>query len=430
MKTPHLLLLLVCTACSSFVAWADRDVGNGGDVVVCNAESGQPPIELLDVFEAKRAGFVLDFGPRHLGVGGRVKHVLSRLETLDRARLQYYLDELSLLVDENSWRADSSDIQHGTVLEDIPDEAGYRSLPNGCHIEQIVIQSLQPLPFQKRITVDEDLWEGLTSESQVALILHELLFADALYNGTAKSWQVRHLNGQLLRHDFKSLSKHEYEELLKLTNFYENALRIGGIWIDAPSIELSESGKVRAGNLSTKQSGTPIQNSGEETFILRFDQPPRVEMFEDGQIATLIVPRFELPTRLKVEFDRPEDCDFRAEVNDSVVNFHPNGRLAKLEGWLSSGLLCIGDVRIRLDRNSKLSYHDTGAVAEYHGSLSLPVEGQIISVRNQILFHPSGKIESGIMSDTYLLKTTKFDQRWYHKGSWVKFNDGGLVQLP
>jgi len=434
MRNQVLTLVATVSSLSTITARADRDVGNGGDVVVCEVANSQPTIELLDVFEARRLGLNLDFGPSDLNLAERVKFVLQRLETHDRARLQYYLDELSSFFVADLWRQDSAEIQIDTILEDIPDEAGYRSIPNGCHIEQIVIQSLSPLPGQKRFTIDDELWSGLSTDNQVALIVHELLFADALYNRSAKSWQVRHLNGQMLRKDFNSFSAEVYANLLKLTGFDQNAIRNGTIWLENSHIEFDANGSIAAGNLSPKQNGIAIKNTAQESFKFSFTKPIRATFFPNNVLAKLIVPNLVYTDYAEIAFDRLNECDFSAAISDSTIEFHPNGALAELHSVSHSayakGTLCIGEELIKIQHQSSFYFHDNGTVAKFDGPLKATINSNLVSLRGAIEFHPSGRVKSGTLDESYLLKTTKMDSRWYHEGSWIHFNETGLVLLP
>jgi hypothetical protein len=189
--------------------------GNGGDVVYCaNPQPGQKRIELLDLFESR----VLQENAISLGEPAwdylrRVRFVLDRLSKRDPKRAQIYWQQAQQFIDESEF------VSH--ELPDIPDSK-HIAIPKGCEIRQIVIQNPLALPGQKRFQVNNLLWNALDEENRAALVLHEVIYREALAHGHKNSINTRDLNVTLCSE--KSIMKSylsDYFSLLISNEFYE-----------------------------------------------------------------------------------------------------------------------------------------------------------------------------------------------------------------
>ena len=167
-----------------------NEVGNGGDIFVC-ANQTQRAI-LVDLYEAQLDGRKLDFGPNNLSYKEKVLYTLDRWSTISPLRMEQYEKWLSEFENETRFIP-------GIELPNVPDE-GIIAKPQGCELAQIVIQlSDRDLgTAYKRYTVSKDLWDLLDENNRAALVLHELIFREAILANKPVSMRVRFLNGLLL----------------------------------------------------------------------------------------------------------------------------------------------------------------------------------------------------------------------------------------
>ncbi len=182
-----LLLSLLAFSAQTFAGGGDR-VGNGGDVVVCGDR-----VELLDLYEARVKGhkpLKLESDTHEEMLNEVIERRIHRLQPLRAKRFRDYGEEFFK----------ESIILPGIELSDV-DDAGLAVIPRGCKLEQIVIQlsDADIPPGGHRYTISQDLWDQLDEFNKMALMLHEVIYREAILNRTGRSMIVRALVGQILR---------------------------------------------------------------------------------------------------------------------------------------------------------------------------------------------------------------------------------------
>lgn len=172
--------------------------GNGGDVVIC---SGKPGAELLDFYVGRRN---LNLLPR-----------LGRIEKLEYNEsapnfdqllpvlpiVEYWLEQLARLDPDRA-------VQYTEVLRQFPDQwrllkdqdfddindLGDILIERNCRLEQIAVQQRPTSRFDGHYLVSQKLWDLTTDVLQRAgLLLHEIVYRDAIRRGHSDSYRVRRL---------------------------------------------------------------------------------------------------------------------------------------------------------------------------------------------------------------------------------------------
>ena len=77
------------------------------------------------------------------------------------------------------------------------DDSNHIVVPHGCAVVQIALQKEPNFPIEKRYTINKDLWDLLPPMQQAGLMIHELLYTQALGAGARDSVGVRYLNALL-----------------------------------------------------------------------------------------------------------------------------------------------------------------------------------------------------------------------------------------
>lgn len=179
----HLLLSLMLTSISGLTFAAGGVVGNGGDVVYC---PGKAP-ELLDIYEAGHL-YQMNLQPTSGSTPEEMaKFALKRMEKLDPLRMT----SLSQRVDR--FMKDANIIPNVSLFE-IPDVYPI-AIPKDCKIKQIAIQKARVLPQDPLYLIDQELWNSIDTYNKAALILHEVIYTDAIHAGHTNSVNVRYFNG-------------------------------------------------------------------------------------------------------------------------------------------------------------------------------------------------------------------------------------------
>jgi hypothetical protein len=208
--------LLTMLALLSTPAYAGEIVGNGGDVIACPDKA---PV-LLDFFEA---GAVHGLTRRADLAGGTpqeiAKAALRDLKRLNPTRARIYEQRIARFQEEASFVA-------GAELADIPDSHPI-VLPNGCKLRQIAIQKPRMLPQDPLYVIDLDLWNALDLAQKAGLILHEVIYTDAIRYGHTNSRSVRYLNAVLHSDRLEKTSVPDFQHFLRTKMRFLTMLELG-----------------------------------------------------------------------------------------------------------------------------------------------------------------------------------------------------------
>lgn len=167
--------------------WAGDKARNGGSVIEC---ADGVPKEMLDTFEAREV-FSLNLWP---GFGATpvekaLDIVANRLPVMDAGRRQIY----TAWINEFMKRAEFAT---GVALPELADSNPV-AVPVNCKLVQIAIQRDFNLPIVKRYLINGDLWNKMDVDNQAALILHEVIYREAILRGQSDSVNSRLFSGLL-----------------------------------------------------------------------------------------------------------------------------------------------------------------------------------------------------------------------------------------
>lgn len=236
-------LLAIVLALSATPALADQR-GNGGDVVVCHdAQGAITTVELLDFYEGRsRLGFQVD-----LASGAtwqeKLAGALAKIAVVDPDRAASYRDFAARFeVDTHFWA--------GVELTDIPDSA-HIAIPRGCAIAQIAIQREPTFPEEKYYTVSKDLWELLDEAGKAGLVLHEIVFREALARGHANSIQTRYYNALVTSRGFSPQRGLRYIAVTKQMTFSQHTVGAHGLVFKINEyLQWNDDGTLESGQLA------------------------------------------------------------------------------------------------------------------------------------------------------------------------------------
>ncbi|MGE0174016.1 MAG: hypothetical protein AB7T49_14560 [Oligoflexales bacterium] len=221
-------------------ALADRQ-GNGGDAVVCYEGSKITQVEFLDLVEGQ---IMWNLTPK-MGSGSREEEralfVLERLKAVDLGRYHEYSAGIRDFYSNAQFKP-------GIELPDIPDH-GDVPLPRGCKIEQAVIQKEQRRPEEAYFTVSRDLWELMSLDSRAALILHEIIYKEAIAAGHNNSMDTRYFTANLSSDSFESMDQDQYISFLNEQVHLPPVYRQAGVPLQLETVEFyPDSENPKSGN--------------------------------------------------------------------------------------------------------------------------------------------------------------------------------------
>ncbi|MFV8259309.1 hypothetical protein ACNQKP_16000 [Bdellovibrio bacteriovorus] len=190
----------------SVISMAGGDwVGNGGNVISCGDS-----LRLLDYYEGEEQRRILpELGPEHMSFQQKVYYVLHRLEDVNPTRARMYKKWFRTFDEETQWFI---------VGKFLPiRDSGVVIIPEDCNIQQVAIQRPTPLimPGDRRYVIDLRLFEKLSEDDKAGLILHELIYREAIELGTASSPGVRYFNQVISSYLMKSFDSRTMLDLVR-----------------------------------------------------------------------------------------------------------------------------------------------------------------------------------------------------------------------
>ena len=186
------------------------EVGNGGVVVVCrDARDGVESVELLDFYEArlKLHDFRPSLGPANWDIDTKVAFALSRLARLDQVRSSEYQVEARKFFPNTLFSASLR----------LPDTKDYGEVPplgKGCRIEQLAVRKKPILKGEIEYTIHEPYWKKLSVDEKAGLVLHEIVYKDAIRLGQKNSVKVRTLVAVVASDRIEGMTPSDYNQLM------------------------------------------------------------------------------------------------------------------------------------------------------------------------------------------------------------------------
>lgn len=201
-------LLVALLFLSALPAQAGQE-GNGGDVIVCADGS----VMLLDRYEADQMrGIVFDDSLVGANAVATVANALQRYASIDSLRASAYQSRLNEFMSQTRFVNDAG-------LIDIPDSQ-HLNVPTGCSVKQAAVQRKPVFPQDPFYVIDNTIWQALSVKDQAGLILHEIVYREAIeaYQHT-NSVRARYFNTLITSTLFPSLTPATFSEALKAAGF-------------------------------------------------------------------------------------------------------------------------------------------------------------------------------------------------------------------
>jgi hypothetical protein len=169
--------------------------GNGIEAIVCRNTTGViESAELFDFHEARELRAVeQDLGADSLSVKEKVELVIQRLQPISPKRYERYRKDAALFMRENGF-------VNAMAISPNQDPRG-NNLQPGCGVERIAdrVESSPLLP--SHYYINEEVWNHFDNNSKAGLILHQVIFKEALTFGVQNSLGTRYLNSRLTSKD-------------------------------------------------------------------------------------------------------------------------------------------------------------------------------------------------------------------------------------
>lgn len=171
-----------------------RDIGNGGDAVVCFKKDSAgnqviQSVELLDYYEARTIfNWPVDLGEMTAPDSDGTEMALRAVERMSqrhpqtayfyRKRIAEFFNDARIEYGIDLHEIDDANV---TVTTDYKLEKNYLYLPKGCKLVQLAIRrDKSKVPDKKTFSINGELWDRMSPLHRAGLILHEIMYEDLL----------------------------------------------------------------------------------------------------------------------------------------------------------------------------------------------------------------------------------------------------------
>jgi len=188
-------------------------VGNGGGTVVCRDPRQKiKSIELLDFYEARTLrNMHIDIQKFQGDWKAKAAAIIARIESKSELRFKLYSAWLQNFAAEQKLL---TDVQFSTV----PD-SGYIGVPAGCEFEQAAIQRQPIFLGDARYYLNAELWNAMDDSQKAGLVLHEIIYREAIGYGHVDSIRSRYLTGLYASSDFETQGQNDYWKVLEQAHY-------------------------------------------------------------------------------------------------------------------------------------------------------------------------------------------------------------------
>jgi hypothetical protein len=357
------LIFSICYFSEGYAQSGGHVIGNGGYVLKCEKQN-VITFESYDILEGR---VLYDIEPVYSKKNDflqKAEDIIKRLEKLNPSRTKLYLQWLSSFLKESKF------LPKGVNLIDVPDiSIGIR--PDNCKLIQTIVQTAN---FEKqgyRYIIDTEVWDSLDNDNKAALIIHELIYREAVLpeNNHPNSLLARELN-QLIHSDkVKNMSLKQFIDFLFEHRFAQadaHGVPIGLFNFNMKSKEFEpflvtywNDNLVRTATVYWKgkiklNSITANYNCSHNIYQQSHDSET-ISFYEDGSIQEIT-----LPVNAEVDWNVNGNCGggvlnlenygFSGLMRFNHLEFSEKGVLKKASanGLLQGKLLYLKDIKFEL----------------------------------------------------------------------------------
>lgn len=213
----NFLLKLVLVAgvylLSANVFASSNEWGNGGHGVLCVDTKGHKVIRLLDLYEEKNRGSILQESTA-TSLEGLLKEKLNELKRLAPKRAKRYEAQTELILKNYRLTGKNEKL---VLTQDV----GYTSIESHCELIQLGMQIKDTQTNLTKVIFQANYWNELSLLDKSALILHEAVLLDLATNEERHptTQRAREFIGQWYSKEFKTMSERSFLERLVKLNF-------------------------------------------------------------------------------------------------------------------------------------------------------------------------------------------------------------------
>ncbi len=369
------VFIISLTVLSAFAYASGRTVGNGGNVVICDND-GVKTYEVLDFYEARVLRNVqIDFDLKGDTFESKAQFLIKRLERVSSVRAQLYQQFFQNFKQEVFWLKEGE-------LNDISDSDHITKPPQGCSIKQVVNQSNPVMPMDKRYFIDQKIWDKMTDTQRVGLVMHEIIYREAISLGHTNSVSTRYLNSIISSGVMDEMSELGFAQILRDLGFQSSKVQ---------GVEVNLDKKYEVYSNGQLKKATVKEGSIYSLFNQQISLRDEISFYENGQVERLFLADM---AQLKIN-------ELNFDLFPYELSFYENGQLKSCT--LAKELL-LSTNQYQLQLTGVIEFFDNGIL-----KIGYVVKGQfqlqnffqpsVVSIEGPIQFYASGGIQNFTTND-------------------------------
>lgn len=190
-------------------------IGNGGSTLKCG-RNGQINYLAYDLFEGAWVWSLNPVFSKKESYLEKAFDIVQRFLPLNPTRQNLYTSWITEFPTKIKF------LPMGTHLEPIPDTS-ISIIPEDCELTQAVAQIKESAPKEVSYIIDHEIWNALDENNKAALVLHEIIYREALLpeNSHDNSVAIRNFNQTLHAGQFKDMTLRNYINFIVEHEFYK-----------------------------------------------------------------------------------------------------------------------------------------------------------------------------------------------------------------
>lgn len=381
----NLLISILFIALASTSLFAGDAKGNGGDILVCENKN-EFHSKSLDEYELETK---YKLSPVFISAN-KMSETDEAIEIVKRINFYspHRVERLIRLI--RSFNREVKFVRF--PLSDIND-SGKVSLPKNCKLLQVINQNKKILPPSKAYLVRSDIWNALSRNTRISLILHEVIYRD---NPSKDSIGIRKFNSYLIANELSNFDFARYLNLLVELGFKSNT--IAGLRVDLGK-------KTEFWTNGVLKKATPVNKSKffgvKPELVLRNIE---VEFYSNSSLKSFCP--YDVLEHYVGDVNINVYCTiFLGGINR--LHFYRSGKLksaisAPSELKMRNYKLFLGKMKKNRKGPSLTNFFESGGIFKVNrSSADVYVGDQILEIKSKpwIVFYENGFIEQAFVSN-------------------------------
>ena len=263
-------------------------------------------------------------------------------------------------------------------------------IPNGHQLMVVINQKVPQFIGEYRYRVNGDLWKQLDSHVRAGLLVHEIIYKEAIELGHVNADAVMYFNSYLNSKEIAADSAAQYQQKLLAAGF---SYMLSGFKLRMGNVELDEDDNIVAGRIEQNSCVTLHENE------YCFAKDSEVAFYPDGKLKAGM-----LSTKEVSAYRTPDEESIlflgASNYGETLIMFHQTTYPALLP--VKSGEVRVGNKFVCVQEDSVVTIYPQGQIESFYlcDPISYRDENIDIKISNKhkITLYPDGALKSFLLA--------------------------------